>query len=143
MYEIALPRMPCRTVAGGNTWTRALARASLILRPSRGSSHYPVLNGAGGKEIAIPSRRARGTRVSPGRDDLPPRPVIGQSWGLPRFTGITRQFSRPLKSLRARSRRRFRSLISTRCREIPLLLERAPACKCPRLYSNNYLSTSH
>lgn len=70
VYEIALPRMPCRTVAGGNTMTRALARVSLFLRPSRDSSHYPILNGAGGKEIAIPSRRARGTRVSPGRRGL-------------------------------------------------------------------------
>jgi len=65
--------------------------------------------------------------------------------GMPRFTRITWQFSRPLKPLRARSLApTIRSLISTRCRGAPPLLRTcAPACKCPRLYANNYLSMSH
>lgn len=127
-------RVPC-TVAYDNT-TRAHEGFSLSPPVSRLVS-LSVLNGARRRQKRSrdsKSPRARNVCI-PGRDDLPPRPVIGQSWGWPRFTGITQQFSRPLKSLRARSRRRFRSLISTRCREIPPLFECAPACKCPYVYT--------
>lgn len=83
VYEIALPRAAPRTVASrgaarrGGT-TRAREGLSLFLRPSRDSSHYLSLTVP--RRRAEKKSRARNARI-PGRNDLPPRPVIGRSWG--------------------------------------------------------------
>jgi len=59
---------------------------------------------------------------------------------MPRFARVTRQFSRPLKSLRLSARARceppIRSLISTRCREAPFQLGRRHLLVNARVYTS-------
>lgn len=115
----------------GNTIKLSRARVISPLFPCR-ASHYPSLT----VPVVVVGGRKK-SRFQDARNACIPRTkrlaTSSGNWtmtvGMPRFTRITWQFSRSLKSRTLAPA--IRSLISTRCREVPPLTECAPACKMP------------